>query len=73
LGNYQLSTTTPRYTEEEIVATVGGSGRSRTGAGFGPFVMGPFDLVAPLLPGSPTSHAHTFVTVDEAHRYVSAR
>jgi hypothetical protein len=55
------------------VATVGGSGRSRTGAGFGPFVMGPFDLVAPLLPGSPTSHAHTFVTVDEAHRYVSAR
>ncbi len=78
MEGYQLSTTAPRFTEEEVVASVGGSG-SRVGQGsgqppsFGPYIMGPYDLAAPLLPGGPTSHAHTFVTIDAARKYISGR
>jgi hypothetical protein len=55
------------YTQQEVEAAVG-----RVPEGTLPhLVPGPYDLLAPLVPGSATSHAHTFVTVDR--HYVSAR
>ena len=48
MGVYQLSTTWPRYTQEEVEPSAGA------------FLRGPLDLLAPLVPGSATSHAHAF-------------
>ena len=61
MGLYQLSTTWPLYTEDEV--------RTRSGE----LDTGPVDLLAPFVPGSSASHAHTYVTLDERHNYVSGR
>lgn len=58
---YQLSTTWPRYVEDEI----------RSEIGMQNFIPGPTDRMAALLPGNIENHEHTFL-VEDRH-YLSAR
>jgi len=62
LDNYQLSTTNNSYVEPEIRHALDTHEQ---------YFSGPVDLLAPLLPGSRTSHTHAFVHRDR--NYLSAR
>lgn len=50
---YQLSTTWPLYTEDEVRSS-----------GIGELVVGPYDILAPLTPGTASDHTHAFVVED---------
>ena len=57
--DYQLSTTFPHYTADELIAAKA------------IYERGPLDFIAVIAPGTPTRHAHTFLVEDG--NYVSAR
>eukprot|EP00743_Colponemidia_sp_Colp-15_P003763 GILK01004059.1.p1 GENE.GILK01004059.1~~GILK01004059.1.p1 ORF type:complete len:310 (+),score=21.81 GILK01004059.1:49-978(+) len=62
MGTYQLNTTWPQYCEDEVKQSLSTPEN---------YIRGPWDFMAPLLPGSMSDHRHTFLVEDG--NYLSAR
>eukprot|EP00697_Spironema_sp_BW2_P009048 gnl/Spiro4/23822_TR11784_c0_g2_i1.p1 gnl/Spiro4/23822_TR11784_c0_g2~~gnl/Spiro4/23822_TR11784_c0_g2_i1.p1 ORF type:complete len:345 (+),score=64.95 gnl/Spiro4/23822_TR11784_c0_g2_i1:42-1037(+) len=63
LGDYQMNTTYPLYTADEIRQSMADPDTQ--------YIHGPFDLLAPLYPGTEFDHTHAFAVEDGS--YISAR
>lgn len=87
MGDYQLSTTLQRYTQDEIEDAIykgitqtpfdapqqqhDDASNTSQSTPTSHFISGPYDLLAPLMPGSLHDHTHAFIVED--NHYLSGR